>query len=153
MNANAPLSGTLPGTWTLVSRVIRSASGDSVPSALGDDPIALLIYDEAGNFAAQFMRRDRSGVDSPEATAATPSGANNSRAIGGYDAYFGRYTIDDAAGTVTQTLVGSLSPDNVGQVLTREMRVDGDRLTIDVATTTPAGEPATITLVWSRATA
>jgi len=120
-----------------------------VPSALGDDPIALLIYDDVGNFAAQFMRRDRSRGDD---IAGAPAGANNSRAIGGYDAYFGRYSIDDERGTVTQTLVGSLSPENVGLVLTRAMHVDGDRLTIEVATTSPDGTPATITLVWNRAT-
>jgi len=132
-----------------VSRVIRTTTGDVVPSALGDDPVALLIYDDVGNFAAQFMRRDRSGDDG---IASASSAANNSRAIGGYDAYFGRYSIDDERGTVTQTLVGSLSPENVGHVLTRAMQVDGDRLTIEVATTTPDGEPATITLVWNRAT-
>jgi hypothetical protein len=32
------------------------------------------------------------------------------------------------------------------------MHVDGDRLTIEVATTSPDGTPATITLVWNRAT-
>ena len=119
----------------------------TLPSALGDDPIALLIYDDAGNFAAQFMRRDRSS----EGETVKAPGANNSRAIGGYDAYFGRYTIDDDRSTVTKTLVGSLAPENVGQVLTRTRRVDGDQLTIEVATTSPDGEPATITLVWSRA--
>jgi hypothetical protein len=41
----------------------------------------------------------------------------------------------------------------VGQVLTRAMGVDAHRLTIEVATTASEGEPATITLVWSRATA
>jgi len=132
-----------------VSRVIRTTTGDVVPSALGDDPVALLIYDDVGNFAAQFMRRDRSGDDG---IASASSAANNSRAIGGYDAYFGRYSIDDERGTVTQTLVGSLSPENVGLVLTRAMHVDGDRLTIEVATTSPDGTPATITLVWNRAT-
>ena len=149
MSNPAALSRTLPGTWSLVSRVIRTTTGDVVPSALGDDPVALLIYDDVGNFAAQFMRRDRSGGDG---IASASSAANNSRAIGGYDAYFGRYSIDDERGTVTQTLVGSLSPENVGHVLTRAMQVDGDRLTIEVATTTPDGEPATITLVWNRAT-
>ena len=149
MSNPAALSRTLPGTWSLVSRVIRTTTGNVVPSALGDDPIALLIYDDVGNFSAQFMRRDRSGDDG---IASASSAANNSRAIGGYDAYFGRYSIDDERGTVTQTLVGSLSPENVGHVLTRAMQVDGDRLTIEVATTTPDGEPATITLVWNRAT-
>ena len=142
-----PLSESLPGTWQLVSRIDRTAAGERrVDPSLGADPIALLIYDRAGNFAAQFMKRDRTGplVDGPAAA------ANNSRAQGGYDAYFGTYTIDDAARTVTQRMVGALSNDNVGHVLTRGMTVDGDALTIELHTTSADGEPVTRTLVWSR---
>ena len=50
-----------------------------------------------------------------------------------------------------QRLLGALSAENVGQVLTREMRVDGDSLTIHVATTAADGEPVTRTLTWTRA--
>ena len=102
----ARLSETLPGTWQLVSRIDITASGERRPEpSLGEDPVALLIYDRSGNFAAQFMRRDRS-IDVPDG----PTNArNNSRAQGGYDAYFGTYTIDDKSGTVTQRLTGALS--------------------------------------------
>jgi hypothetical protein len=55
------LSGTLPGTWELLSRIDVTDSGERrVDPALGDDPIAILIYDRSGHFAAQFMKRDRS---------------------------------------------------------------------------------------------
>jgi hypothetical protein len=142
-----PLSAALVGTWQLESRTDRTQSGErrSEPS-LGADPIALLYYDASGHFAAQFMKRqhDGSGVN----TAA--SGSNNTRAIGGYDAYFGTYTVDDATGTVTQTLVGALARENVGHVVTREMRVTGDTLTIELETTAPDGEPVTRTLIWKR---
>jgi lipocalin-like protein len=143
----ALLSDALPGTWQLVSRIDRTAAGERrIDPSLGEDPIALLIYDRAGNFAAQFMKRDRSGplVDGPAAA------ANNSRAQGGYDAYFGAYTIDDTARTVTQRLTGALSKENVGHVLTRGMAVDGDTLTIEVQTASADGEPLTRTLVWNR---
>ena len=64
--ATQALSATLPGTWQLLSRIDVTASGDRWPEpALGEDPHALLIYDRSGNFAAQFMRRDRS-VDVPD---------------------------------------------------------------------------------------
>jgi hypothetical protein len=142
-----PLSATLPGTWELTSRIDVTDAGERrVEPSLGDDPVALLIYDRAGHFAAQFMRRDRSA---PVADA--PAGApNNSRAQGGYDAYFGTYTVDDAQGTVTQRLVAALSRENVGQVLTRAMTVRGDRLSITLRTTSPRGEPVTRTLEWKR---
>jgi hypothetical protein len=38
----------------------------------------------------------------------------------------------------------------VGKTVTREMRVDGDTLTIQLATTSGDGEPVTRTLIWRR---
>jgi hypothetical protein len=143
----APLSETLPGTWRLMSRVDVAAAGERRPEpSLGEDPHALLIYDRSGNFAAQFMRRDRS-ADVPD----EPSGAkNNSRAQGGYDAYFGTYTIDDGNSSVTQRLQGALSRENVGLVLTRTMKVEGDTLVIRLETNAADGAAVTRTLTWRR---
>jgi hypothetical protein len=107
----------------------------------------LLIYDRSGHFAAQFMKRDRTAIVEEASPAAA---SNNSRARGGYDAYFGTYSVDDAAGNVTQELLGALSPENVGHVLTRAMTVDGDTLTIQLQTNAVDGEPVTRTLVWKR---
>lgn len=145
------LRDVLPGTWKLISRIDRTRDGTrrDEPS-LGADPVALLVYDRAGNFAAQFMKRDRSSAARDAVTTAT-AGPNNSRAQGGYDAYFGTYTIDETARTVTQRLTGALSPENVGLVVTRTIQVEGDTLTIVLDTTSADGEPVTRTLTWSRA--
>jgi hypothetical protein len=143
-----PLSETLIGTWELVEGDIRTPSGQSLPRAVS---IALVVYDGHGNFTAQFMARDRRPeVLASEGVGSGAEAPNNSRSVGGYDAYFGRYVVDDAAGRVTQTLVGSLAPENVGQVLSRDMTVDGDESTIRVETATDEGEPALMTLRWKR---
>ncbi|MGE5116818.1 MAG: lipocalin-like domain-containing protein [Betaproteobacteria bacterium] len=141
------LSAALPGTWELVSRLDVTDAGERrIDASLGADPVSLLIYDRSGHFAAQFMKRDRSTAD-----ADVPGSApNNSRARGGYDAYFGHYSVDDAKGTVTQRLTGALSPDNVGQELTRAMTVAGDTLTIRLRTAAADGTPVTRTLLWRR---
>jgi hypothetical protein len=141
-----PLAETLVGTWELVSRTDRAASGEirQEPS-LGSDPVALLYYDRSGRFAAQFMKRDRSSV--VEVAAAGP---NNSRARGGYDAYFGRYAVQDDDKSVTHRLAAALSNENVGQVFTRMLEVAGDTLTIRLDTATAEGEAVTRTLVWTR---
>ena len=146
-SSESPLSATLPGTWRLLSRIDVTAGGRTIPEpSLGEDPYALLFYDRSGNFAAQFMRRDRSA-----AVPDGPSGAkNNSRAQGGYDAYFGTYTIDDENGTVTQRLVGALSREHVGHVLTRTMEVQGDTLTIKLDTVSADTTDVTRTLIWRR---
>ena len=141
------LSAQLPGTWELESRIDVTASGDRrVEPSLGDDPIAVLFYDRSGHFSAQFMKRDRS----VSASDAPLSASNNSRAVGGYDAYFGTYTVDDAQGTVTQRLVGALSKENVGLVLTRAMTVENNALTIELQTNSSQGEAVTRTLKWKR---
>ncbi len=152
------LSESLTGTWQLLSRTDRTLSGDvRIDPALGEHPVALLYYDGAGHFAVQFMKRDREpdtdmntgAVGHVGQASATPA-ANNSRARGGYDAYFGTYTIDDTASTVTQTLIGALSQENVGQVLTRHMVVLDDALTIRLDTTSANGDAVVRTLIWQR---
>jgi hypothetical protein len=52
-----------------------------------------VFFDRGGNFAAQFMKRDRS-TTAPAAAAAV----RTTRAVGGYDAYFGTYRIDEEQG-------------------------------------------------------
>src|SRR5262249_6179587 len=146
--SDVPLSQALIGTWRLVSREDRTGSGERrIDPGLGADPIALLVYDRGGNFAAQFMKRERRSAP----VAAGSSVANNSQAVGGYDAYFGSYTVDDAAGSVTQRLVGALSAENVGMVLTRSMRVSDDELVIQLDTASADGTPVVRTLRWTRA--
>lgn len=92
------------------------------------------------------MKRDRStaAIDGPAAA------ANNTQAQGGYDAYFGTYTVDDSTGVVTQRLDGALSAANVGLVVSRDMVVEDDRLVIRLATTAWDGTPVTRTLTWER---
>lgn len=95
-----------------MSREDHTAAGQRrVDPGLGADPIALLAYDAAGNFTAQFMKRDRS-TDVIVATG--PVSVNNSAAVNGYDAYFGTYTVDEASSSVTQVLEGALSSSDVG---------------------------------------
>jgi hypothetical protein len=132
-----------------LSREDVAADGQRrIDPILGADPVAYLIYDTTGHFSAQFMRRDRTSVEEP--VAGRPSGsANNSRAVNGYDAYFGRYIVG-ADSTVTQTLEGALSAADVGKVVTRRFRVADGELIIELETTASDGQPVTRTLKWQR---
>ncbi len=142
------LAHDLVGTWRLLSRIDRDASGGAVDEpSLGSDPLALLFFDSTGNFGAQFMRRDRSAaVAAPEFTA-----QNNTTAVGGYDSYFGTYEVDEASGDVHTHLVAALSPSHVGATLMRNMKVEDGKLIIRLTTTTPDNEPVSRTLTWERA--
>ena len=127
---------SLIGTWTLLARVEVTSDGHRrIDPILGADPIAYLIYDAAGHFAVQFMRRNRETADGTS----------------GYDAYFGRYQVG-ADGMVTQALIGALSQGDVGKVVIRRCHIDGTELVIKVETTASYGQPVTRTLRWRRAT-
>ncbi len=93
------------------------------------------------------MMRDRTTLAAGSSAAV---GANNTGAMGGYDAYFGTYTLDAMLGTITVCLEGALTPANLGGRYTREIRVEEDRLTIQLATTAHDGTPVTRTLVFAR---
>jgi hypothetical protein len=142
------LAARLVGSWELISRIDRTPNGEQrAEPSLGSDPFGFLVFDRVGRFAAQFMKRDRTTDGNVPVVA---GGLNNSRARGGYDAYFGKYTVDDDQQTVKTELVGALSPENVGQVFTRKMTVEGDTLTLELDTTSAVGEPLKRTLRWRR---
>jgi hypothetical protein len=141
------LENKIQGTWWLLSREDYTKDGQRrIDPILGSDPIAILVY-ASNHFAAQFMKKDRS-ADS--ITQASGAGQNNTAAIGGYDAYFGTYQVDEKTNRVAHTLVGSINPANIGLTVYRDLRVEGDALTIRLDTTTKEGEPVTRTLTWRR---
>ena len=141
------LTNSIRGTWWLLSREDHTKDGQKrIDPILGPDPIAILVYTR-DHFTAQFMKRDRSDDSVRQAIVA---GRNNTSAIGGYDAYFGTYKIDEETNLVAHTLIGSISAANVGMTVYRSLRVEGDKLTIQLDTTTHEGEAVTRTLTWKR---
>jgi hypothetical protein len=153
------LGRALLGIWSLLSREDFDREGRRlIDPILGADPLGILCL-APGHFAAQFMNRRRSSAPdsapassgpAPTASAPAPPAANNSSALDGYDAYFGTYALDAGRGTITVRLEGALSPANIGQEFTREIRVVGDRLLIRLATTAADGTAITRTLTFAR---
>jgi hypothetical protein len=93
----------------------------------------------------QLMRLGRrAAFDKP-----TEPDAANPRVILGYDAYFGRYTIDERAGTITHHVEGSLFPDDLGKDFVRGFTLDGDTLTLRF-TSSAGRDGVTRTLVFHR---
>ncbi|MDH4065281.1 MAG: lipocalin-like domain-containing protein [Acidobacteriota bacterium] len=112
------------GSWELQSRAVRRSNGEVVlDPVLGQQPIGRLFYDASGHMALQMMRQARTEAISQPAT---PEEAANPRIVLGYDAYFGAFTLDEAAGTVTHHVEGSLFPGDLGKDFTRQFRLDGD---------------------------
>ena len=141
------LAQCVVGAWWLLSREDWTRDDQQrIDPVLGSDPIAILTYTTT-HFSAQFMKRDRSGVNAEKMF--TP-GKNNTSAVGGYDAYFGTYNVDEQTGKVSHILLGSITPANIGITVTRNLRADENQLVIQLETTTTAGEPITRTLIWKR---
>jgi hypothetical protein len=141
------LATDIQGVWWLLSREDWTASGERrIDPVLGADPIGILAYAK-NKFTAQFMKRDRTIATSNETFIA---GQNNTAAMSGYDAYFGNYAVNEETGTVSHTINGSIIPANIGMTVLRNLRVDENKLTIQLETTTNQGEPITRTLIWKR---
>ena len=143
----ANLTAEILGIWKLKSREDVDDTGQiQIDPFLGRDPLGILCFGPS-HFAAQFMKRDRSGQENePQRLQAK----NNTVGVNGYDAYFGTYSIDEVAGTLTTHLEGSISPANIGNVYVRNVRVVGDELIVQLPTTAADGTAVTRTNTFSR---
>jgi hypothetical protein len=115
------------GTWQLMTRTVSRADGTTiVDPVLGEKPIGRLVYDASGAMSLQMMRTGRKSAMTPSA----PRDKTNPRVVLGYDSYFGSYTVDERAGTVTHHVEGSLFPEDLGSDWVRPFTLDGDTLTL-----------------------
>ena len=113
------------GTWRLVS----------------DSSTGLMYYDGLGNMAAQVMP----GRARPKYAGAQPTPDEAKDAITGYLAYFGTYTVDERAHTITHHRRGNINPGQVGDDAVRRYEfAPGDRVIL-----TPVDTGNRIT--WERA--
>ena len=143
----ANLGTAILGIWKLKSREDIDATGQvHIDPFLGRDPLGILCFGPT-HFAAQFMKRDRSRQEN---MLQRVQAENNTVGVDGYDAYFGTYSIDEIAGTLTTHLEGSISPANIGATYIRDARVVGDELFIRLQTSALDGTAITRTNTFSR---
>jgi len=120
-DAAAQSAKQLIGTWRLVE--IKGGDGKADPNR-GARPSGLIYYDAHGNMAAQIM------PDRPRAkyAVAQPTPEEAKAAITGYTAYFGTYTVDEKARTVTHHRKANLNPGGINTVVRRYEFVTPDRI-------------------------
>jgi len=120
-DATAQSAKQLIGTWRLVE--IKGGDGKADPNR-GARPSGLIYYDAHGNMAAQIM------PDRPRAkyAVAQPTPEEAKAAITGYTAYFGTYTVDEKARTVTHHRKANLNPGGINTVVRRYEFVTPDRI-------------------------
>lgn len=142
----------LVGAWSLVSWEQRSASGD-VSYPYGESPQGQIIYTANGEMSAQLMNP----VGTLSGVAASGAEEIIARMSENYFAYYGTYTLDESARTVTHHVRGSLAPTWVGSDQVRAFEFLGhDRLQLtaiidaddQLGEELPTGPQI---LVWARA--
>lgn len=104
------------------------------------ETVGRIMYDAAGNMAAQLMPRNRPEV---------PSGAGAEErwaANRGYTAYFGRYEVDWHLGQVTHKVRGSVRQSWVGRDLVRYFEFEDELLKLSLK----RDNRVTGTLTWRR---
>ncbi|MGE3645162.1 MAG: lipocalin-like domain-containing protein [Beijerinckiaceae bacterium] len=90
------------GTW----RLIAITSDGKINPQRGASPTGLITYHESGWMAAQ-IQPDRAPV---AMAGAAPTPGEALAALHGYTAYFGTWSIDEAAKIVTHHRTGSVTP-------------------------------------------
>jgi hypothetical protein len=137
----------LIGTWRLVSW--ESRAGTAVISRpFGEKPVGVLTYDAKGRMSAQLMRRDRPAFKSGDWFRGSPDEIK--AAFEGFLAYFGTYTVDERARTVTHHVEASSFPNFVRADLKRTFSFSGNRLTLRTEPWALGGQMETGVLVWER---
>ena len=130
-------SKSVVGMWRLVSIV---QDGGQAPNR-GARPTGLIVYDASGQMSVQIMP-DRIR---PKFASTEPTPEEAKEALRGYTAYFGTYSVDQRAGTVTHHRQGSVNPGDIGGDLVRRFEfASNNRIVL-----TPLENP-TRRLTWER---
>jgi Lipocalin-like domain len=138
---------TLIGTWRLVSYEARTSAGE-IRYPLGQHVVGQLFYDTRGNMSAHVMRVDRPAFASDDSGSGTD--AEVRAAFEGHTSYFGTYTIDRSARTVTHHVRGASYPNWMGHDQIRYYRFDGSHLVLSTPPIVFRQESLEYILTWER---
>jgi lipocalin-like protein len=126
------VANKLLGAWRYVGTRINGGNWNR-----GANPKGMIYYGPHGEMAVQIapdVKRTRAGAVMTPAEALA--------AVKDYIAYFGTYTVDEAAGTVTHHRHDSLQPGDAGD-LVRRYELNGDRLVLRAPN-------STLEVTWER---
>jgi hypothetical protein len=147
---NDAAQSDLVGAWGLVSWRVTSSGGETT-YPFGETPEGQIIYSATGQMSAQLMYPgagigDLSGLDQTEAIL---------RVSRTFFAYYGTYSVDPIARTVTHHVQGSLRPSWVGTDQLRGFELlDDDRMALTVvlgdAASSDTNFPGSNILMWER---
>ena len=128
------------GAWELASIVRYSGEGEEL--SRNESSTGFIMYDPAGTMGVVIQGADRAPYAGDEATPEESLAAYRS-----YTSYFGGFTVDPEAGTVTHHLRASMNPHGAGSDYVRHYELGEDSLTLQP----PAGaDGGVVRLTWRR---
>ena len=137
----------LVGAWSLDHWEAQVGS-ESPTLPFGPDAAGRIMYDGVGNMAVQLLVPDRPTFASPDWTEGTS--AEVEAACEGFFSYYGDYTLDEEAKTVTHHLEAALFPNWIGTQQVRTYRFEGDTLVLSTPPVVGQGMEAVHTLRWVK---
>jgi Lipocalin-like domain len=150
--AARPTRQQLIGAWRLMSIEYKGPNGELPDPFYQPDSMGIIIYDASGWMSVHISaphRRTWTVPESRSSSAAAGDAQLQAAAFDTYYAYYGTWTYQEAAGTVTHHVKASLIPAESGLDYTQAVTLEGARL---VFTTRSHSNGAEITRrkIWER---
>ena len=136
------------GAWRLISAEFRAEDGTIAESPYGREPQGLLMYDAQGSMSAQLAQKGRRPFAIADRMAGTADEVR--AAFETYQAYCGRYKIDEREHVVTHTVIQSLLPNWVGTEQRRQYKFRDGKLILRTPPIAIGGKRLTGELVWEN---
>ena len=124
--AQQSLKDQIVGTWSAVSQYVEQEDQRIEP--FGSNPKGIVVYDSNGRFVLFLQRASLPKFASGNRL--TGSADENKAVVQGSIAYFGRYTISEAAQKINLHYDGSTYPNWDGEDQARVITIKGDEMSV-----------------------
>lgn len=136
----------LAGAWSLVAVENTNADG-SKTLPYGENPVGLLVFTDAGEYAIQILKAKRPKVAAGDKNKATP--IENAALVQGNNSHFGTYTFNPEKHTISFNVQHAFYPNWEGNVQVRNYTLENNVLSYVVTNTTNGGA-ITAKVVWKK---
>lgn len=134
------------GTWSLIAVENTNADGSKI-LPYGENPVGLLLFTDAGDYAIQILKATRPKVAAADKNKATPD--ENLALVQGNNSHFGTFTVHPEKHTITFNVQHAFYPNWEGHVQVRSYKLENNMLRYVVTNTTNGGA-ITATVVWKK---
>jgi hypothetical protein len=132
------------GTWRMISLRVGPSGNASEP--YGPEPNGLMVITAEGWFTITIMRPGLPKFASGNREHGTAE--ENRAVVQNSIAYFGTYTIDEAASTIACRIEGTTFPNYLGETQVRRLIFEGDTMTY--VNDSPSGGGGVAQAMWRR---